>query len=103
MGLEAELQRIRHEAEAGDAALAAELKYRLDLAEHQIRQLDQRIRLLEARWFRKPAEPLDERPDDSFRRSRVRRAKIPRRPRIMSSAGVGTDPPEGGAAWTTMV
>jgi hypothetical protein len=103
MGLENELARIRNEARAADEELAARLEKRLDLAEHRIRQLDHRIRLLEQRWFMQPAEPLDESPDDSFRRSPFRRAKIPRRPKAMRAFGDGEDPPEGGAQWTAMI
>lgn len=102
MGLEAELQRIRHDAEAADAALAERLEARIALAEHRIQQLDQRIRLLEPLKFKVPARPLDESPDESFRRSPVRRAKIPPRPALMREAGEGQDPPEGGKAWLTM-
>jgi hypothetical protein len=102
MGLEAELQRIRSDFGAANAELVERLEKRIALLELRVLQLNQRLRLLEAHWGKNPENGLDESLGHGLERSRVRRAKIPPRPRLMRERGDGVDPPLGDAEWLLM-
>lgn len=102
MGIEADFQRLRSEIASGDAAVAKAAADRLDVIEMRLLQLHQRLRLLEAHWgSRRPK--LDEALAHPLQRSRVRRAKIPPRPKLMRECGEGIDPPLGDAKCLLMI
>jgi hypothetical protein len=98
MSLEGVLSQMRSEAKADLLEIAERVDKRLALLDLRERQLHQRVRALEARW----GIGLPEDGQVPLRRSEYRRAKIPRRPKLMRERGDGVDPPIGDSEWALM-